>query len=189
MILNVSNSLIIPQPKPSALPQCLSHDAMAKYHTRFGPERAVDQKLTAMVLQQSFWPFFFTQSAGCPSHYPCPVRPPSLPFFLCCVLTCAKDAKRAGGFAAFYNDKHQGHNIEWIHALDTSSLRTRFVAGPKELSETLYQAIVLRPFNDMTTWRKFHFMMMKLHRSISWLCRLPVLVYAFLTECWIPLPL
>jgi hypothetical protein len=56
MDLSVSNSLIIPQPKPSALPQCLSHDAMAKYRTRLGPERAIKQKLTVMVLQQSFWP-------------------------------------------------------------------------------------------------------------------------------------
>ena len=50
MILSVSNSLVIPQSKPSAPPHYLSHDAMAKYHTRLGPERAVKQKLTAMTL-------------------------------------------------------------------------------------------------------------------------------------------
>jgi len=57
MDLGVSYSLIIPQPKLSAFPQCISHDAMAKYRARLGPERAVEQKLTVMVLQQSFWPF------------------------------------------------------------------------------------------------------------------------------------
>jgi hypothetical protein len=57
MDLGVSNRLIILQLKPSALPQCLSHDAMAKYRTRLGPARAVEQNLTVIVLQQSFWPF------------------------------------------------------------------------------------------------------------------------------------
>lgn len=35
----------------------LSRDSMVEYHERIGPERAAEQKLTAMVLQQSFWPF------------------------------------------------------------------------------------------------------------------------------------
>lgn len=35
----------------------LSRDAMGEYHKRLGPECAAEQKLTAMVLQQSFWPF------------------------------------------------------------------------------------------------------------------------------------
>lgn len=35
----------------------LSRDAMVEYHERIGPKRAAEQKLTAMVLQQSFWPF------------------------------------------------------------------------------------------------------------------------------------
>jgi hypothetical protein len=53
------------------------------------------------------------------------------------------------GFAAFYNEKHQGHKIEWNHALGTVSLRARFAAGQKELSVSLYQAIVLLLFNEM----------------------------------------
>jgi hypothetical protein len=48
MDLSVSNSLIIPQPKPSALPQCLSHDTTAKY--------------------------LFTQSVG--GHHPCACASP-----------------------------------------------------------------------------------------------------------------
>jgi cullin-4 len=35
----------------------LSRDTMVEYHERIGPKRAAEQKLTAMVLQQSFWPF------------------------------------------------------------------------------------------------------------------------------------
>jgi len=53
------------------------------------------------------------------------------------------------GFAAFYNEKHQGHKIEWSHALGTVSLRAHFAVGQKELSVSLYQAIVLLLFNDM----------------------------------------
>jgi cullin-4 len=35
----------------------LSRDTMEEYHERLGHERAAEQRLTAMVLQQSFWPF------------------------------------------------------------------------------------------------------------------------------------
>jgi Cullin family len=72
------------------------------------------------------------------------------------LFTCAKDANGAGGFAAFYSDKHQGLKIAWNHALGMSSLRTCIAAGLKELSVSLYQAIVLRLFNGMTTWRVCH---------------------------------
>jgi cullin-4 len=58
--------------------------------------------------------------------------------------------KELDGFAAFYNEKHQGHKIEWNHSLGTVSLRARFAAGPKELSVSLYQAVVLLLFNDMS---------------------------------------
>ena len=52
-------------------------------------------------------------------------------------------------FATFYNEKHQGHKIEWSHALGTVSMRAHFAAGQKELSVSLYQAVVLLLFNDM----------------------------------------
>ena len=35
----------------------LSRDTMVEYHERIGPKRAAEQKVTAIVLQQSFWPF------------------------------------------------------------------------------------------------------------------------------------
>jgi cullin 4 len=35
----------------------LSRDNMVEYHERIGPGRAAEQRLTVMVLQQSFWPF------------------------------------------------------------------------------------------------------------------------------------
>jgi len=68
------------------------------------------------------------------------------------------------GFAAFYGEKHQGHKIEWDHALGTVSLRARFAAGQKELSVSLYQAVVLLLFNDMT---EMPFSDVKLHTGIG----------------------
>ena len=67
-------------------------------------------------------------------------------------------------FAAFYNEKHQGHKIEWSHALGTVSLRARFAAGQKELSVSLYQAVILLLFNDMT---EIPFSDVKLHTGIG----------------------
>ena len=67
-------------------------------------------------------------------------------------------------FAAFYNEKHQGHKIEWSHALGTVSLRARFAAGQKELSVSLYQAVILLLFNDMT---EVPFSDVKLHTGIG----------------------
>jgi cullin-4 len=68
------------------------------------------------------------------------------------------------GFAAFYGEKHQGHKIDWDHALGTVSLRARFAAGQKELSVSLYQAVVLLLFNDMT---EISFSDVKLHTDIG----------------------
>ena len=67
-------------------------------------------------------------------------------------------------FAAFYNEKHQGHKIEWSHTLGTVSLRAHFAAGQKELSVSLYQAVILFLFNDMV---EIPFSDVKLHTGIG----------------------
>jgi cullin 4 len=68
------------------------------------------------------------------------------------------------GFVAFYNEKHQGHKIEWSHALGTVTLRAHFAAGQKELSVSLYQAVILLLFNDMA---EISFSDVKLHAGIG----------------------
>jgi hypothetical protein len=73
-------------------------------------------------------------------------------------------------FAEFYNDKHQGHKIEWNHALGTVTLRASFARGQKELSVSLYQAVVLLLFNDMT---ELPFADVKLHTGIGELRYVP----------------
>jgi cullin-4 len=51
-------------------------------------------------------------------------------------------------FGEFYKTKHQGRKLEWDHALGTATLKARFNAGQKELSVSLYQAVVLILFNE-----------------------------------------
>jgi cullin-4 len=53
-------------------------------------------------------------------------------------------------YSAFYKAKHQGHKLEWDYALGTAELRARFKAGTKDLSVSLYQAVVLLLFNETT---------------------------------------
>ncbi len=51
-------------------------------------------------------------------------------------------------YVLFYKTKHQGHKLDWDHSLGTASLRARFKAAEKELSVSLYQAVVLLLFNE-----------------------------------------
>jgi cullin-4 len=51
-------------------------------------------------------------------------------------------------FTEYYKDQHQGRTLHWDPALGTVSLRASFKAGVKELSVSLYQAIILLLFND-----------------------------------------
>lgn len=51
-------------------------------------------------------------------------------------------------YSEFYKVKHQGHKLDWDHALGTASLRAQFKSGEKELSVSLYQAVILLLFDD-----------------------------------------
>lgn len=53
-------------------------------------------------------------------------------------------------YTAFYQQRHKGHKLEWDHALGTATLNAKFKDGSKELSVSLYQAVVLLLFNDAT---------------------------------------
>src|ERR1700722_2944720 len=52
-------------------------------------------------------------------------------------------------YTEFYKKKHQGHKLYWDHTLGTATLKAQFSAGPKDLSVSLYQAIVLLLFNNV----------------------------------------
>ena len=53
-------------------------------------------------------------------------------------------------YGEHYKSKHSGRILDWIHSLGTAILRARFKAGTKELSVSLYQAVVLLLFNETT---------------------------------------
>jgi cullin-4 len=47
----------------------------------------------------------------------------------------------------FYKGRHKARKLDWFHSLGTATLAARFPKGEKELSVSLYQAIVLLLFN------------------------------------------
>ncbi|KZT09051.1 Cullin-4B [Laetiporus sulphureus 93-53] len=106
----------------------LSRDLMGEYHeqrARFGDESS--QNLSVMVLQSSNWPFAARKQDV--------DLPPNM-------------QDELNEYAAFYKHKHTGRKLDWDHALGTATLRAKFKNGEKELSVSLYQAIVLLLFNE-----------------------------------------
>lgn len=56
-------------------------------------------------------------------------------------------------YAEYYKQRHSGHVLDWDHALGTVAMTGRFNTSSKELSVSLYQAVVLLLFNGPTEWR------------------------------------
>ena len=56
-------------------------------------------------------------------------------------------------YANYYKQRHSGHVLDWDHALGTVTMMAQFNAAPKEVSVSLYQAVVLLLFNGPTEWR------------------------------------
>lgn len=53
-------------------------------------------------------------------------------------------------FQTYYKRKHEARTLAWNHALGTATILARFKAGSKEISVSLYQAIILNRFNEQT---------------------------------------
>eukprot|EP00049_Salpingoeca_infusionum_P022772 m.8687 g.8687 ORF g.8687 m.8687 type:complete len:722 (-) comp5384_c0_seq1:63-2228(-) len=86
----------------------------------------ISMELTVNVLTQSFWP-----------TYP-PVKvllPPQ--------LVAAQES-----FGQFYCKKHQNRRLSWYNAQGSCFIAANFPKGKKDLSLSLYQAVVLLRFND-----------------------------------------
>ncbi|KIM81855.1 hypothetical protein PILCRDRAFT_821213 [Piloderma croceum F 1598] len=106
----------------------LSRETMLEFLSKEAADHP-SQNLSVMVLQQSVWPFpVRKQDAG---------LPPSM-------------QDQLTRYATFYKAKHKGHKLDWDHALGTATLKARFNVGPKELSVSLYQSIILLLFNEAT---------------------------------------
>ncbi len=54
-------------------------------------------------------------------------------------------------FMDFYTKKYSGRRLVWHHCLGSCVLRAHFPKGSKELSVSLFQAVVLMLFNDAET--------------------------------------
>lgn len=90
-------------------------------------QRAADSvELSVQVLTSNTWPTYPPSDA---------VLPPQLARF--------QDA-----FLRFYNGKHSGRRLAWVHGLGSTVLRATFPKGKKELAVSLYQTLVLLLFND-----------------------------------------
>jgi cullin-4 len=86
-------------------------------------------KLSVMVLQQSVWPFSARKHDV--------DLPPSM-------------QNQLISYALFYKSRHKSRKLEWDHALGTATLKARFNPGQKEVTVSLYQAVVLLLFNEAT---------------------------------------
>lgn len=51
-------------------------------------------------------------------------------------------------FETYYKEKHDRHRMAWFHSLGTTALTSRFPGGNKEISVSMYQALVLLLFNE-----------------------------------------
>ncbi|KZT24381.1 Cullin-4B [Neolentinus lepideus HHB14362 ss-1] len=103
----------------------LSKDMLIEFHEKL-PEDSPAHKLSVTVLQQSVWPFTTSATVDLP-------------------VSMQDQLNR---FNVFYKNKHQGRKLEWDHNLGTANLKAQFKAGPKDLSVSLYQAVILLLFND-----------------------------------------
>jgi len=104
----------------------LSRDKMREFHSKLDQDSPA-HKLSVMVLQQSAWPFTARVSKV------------DLPPVMQDQLT---------KYVAFHKKKHEGHKLDWNHALGTVSLNARFEGGKKEFMVSLYQGVILLLFND-----------------------------------------
>ncbi|TFY64269.1 hypothetical protein EVG20_g6008 [Dentipellis fragilis] len=104
----------------------LSRESMREYHGKL-PKDSPAHNLNVMVLQRGVWPFSARKADI--------TLPPSM-------------QSQLTRFGDFYKVKHQGHKLEWDHALGTVTLKAHFKAGPKELSVSLYQGVISLLFNE-----------------------------------------
>ncbi|KAI0666200.1 Cullin-domain-containing protein [Trametes maxima] len=113
-----------------ALSRDLMREFLEQRRRRGGTDGDSIQKLTVMVLQRSNWPFSARKTDV------------DLPRWM---------QDDLGSYTEYYKKKHQGRKLDWDHALGTATLKARFKGGEKELSVSLYQAVILLLFNEDET--------------------------------------
>lgn len=115
----------------------LSADLMQAYKQgqQYSDSTDAGCELSVNVLTTGNWPSFASS--------PC-LLPPSM-------------VKTLDRFKVFYGSKHSGRTIAWQHSMDQCVLRAHFPSGRKELSVSLYQALILLLFNGLPAESKMSF--------------------------------
>jgi len=104
----------------------LSADVMKLYKsTRSGSDDSME--LSVNILSMGHWPSY----------------PP-----VACQLPTSMQAT-LNSFKNFYVSKHSGRVLNWQHSLDHCVVKATFPSGRKELSVSLFQALVMLLFNDL----------------------------------------
>ena len=91
--------------------------------------------LSAVVLTTGNWPSFASSPCALPDSM----------------------IKTLDRFKLFYASKHSGRTLTWQHSMDQCVLKAIFPSGRKELSVSLYQALVLLLFNGLAPGAKLSF--------------------------------
>ncbi|EJT98897.1 hypothetical protein DACRYDRAFT_56322 [Dacryopinax primogenitus] len=104
----------------------LSRDMMREWQNLRADRGQEEENMNVMVMQHSNWPTYALGQV---------------------ILPKAME-RSLTSFLAFYKSKHAQRKLDWAHSLGTVTLTGRFEAGTKELSVSLYQAVVLLLFED-----------------------------------------
>lgn len=73
-------------------------------------------------------------------------------------------------YTRFYKHKHANRRLEFDHSLGGATLKGRFREGSKDLTVSLYQAVILLQFND-TAELSFDYLKQNMRMGVSLLLR------------------
>ncbi|KAG8745667.1 hypothetical protein FRC10_007364 [Ceratobasidium sp. 414] len=141
---------------------------MADYRRRLeGYTNDLDQSLNVMVLTHAKWPSFkehnmlaSDDTSGTAQRkrgrkQTTAITPVELPPKVCLFVNSGTSvniilqmAAALLRFEKYYTSKHSQRRTAWFHSLGTVVLTSRFPGGNKEISVSMYQALVLLLFNE-----------------------------------------
>ncbi|RUP46331.1 hypothetical protein BC936DRAFT_147076 [Jimgerdemannia flammicorona] len=104
----------------------LSRDIMTSFRSSKAHEQLSDIELHVNVLTQGYWPTYAPAEVTLPTQ-----------------MTQYLEV-----FKNYYLSKHSGRRLMWQNSLGHCVLKANFPKGTKELSMSLFQAVVLLLFND-----------------------------------------
>ncbi|GAO52034.1 hypothetical protein G7K_6122-t1 [Saitoella complicata NRRL Y-17804] len=114
----------------------VSKDFILSYkETKHVQDKSSSAELYVNVLSQAFWPTYPDVNVILPEHM-------------------AKDLE---AFKLFYLSKQTGRKLHWRHALGHCELTAGFPKGRKQLSVSLFQAVVMLLFNDVEDGQSLSF--------------------------------